>query len=278
MHPSVRMRHSLVVASLLLAAPIAHAEGRELTEWSSSTLEPKEVRVGLGDIGIGLWGTELAERVEIRLHPIVYTTWAGGIPTYDLAAKFEFWREPRFSLSMAAGITQVNLGRFLNSDDDGDLAFRVIPVEGWGTVRINDRLRATLGGVFTGVQLRARTRETGIDDLGGAVGTSNFEWRASLQYQLSRSWHVMGMGRLLQWEDLSAEAGGQEGDTMGGASASTDLLSFGDAFTVGAAAHYAGPHFNLRLGFEWGNYHVPFVNFIAPQRGLLPVLDLYFRI
>jgi len=43
------------------------------------------------------------------------------------------------------------------------------------------------------------------------------------------------------------------------------------------AAHYARAHFNLRLGLDAGNYHLPIVNFVLPQRGVLPTLDMYWR-
>jgi hypothetical protein len=34
--------------------------------------------------------------------------------------------------------------------------------------------------------------------------------------------------------------------------------------------------FNLRLGVGYGKYNIPLVNFVVPERTLIPEADLYF--
>jgi hypothetical protein len=57
-----------------------------------------------------------------------------------------------------------------------------------------------------------------------------------------------------------------------------DALGVGGAWTANIAFHLAKPHFNLRLGLEYGNYHVPMLNLVLPSRGWMPTFDLYWRI
>ncbi|HEY5947372.1 MAG TPA: hypothetical protein VIV40_17835 [Kofleriaceae bacterium] len=265
------------------------AERGELTERSPSTLNPHEVRIGLFDVGIGLWGTKLLERIEVTSHPIVWATWAGDLPSYDVRAKFEFWREDNFALSVASGITSIDLRPLVNASTDSDtnteLAFRVIPIEGWAGYRINDRLRVTAGAVYTSVSLSGHTEAGPIDELGGAIGTSNLELHGTTQLRVSRSWNLIAGARVLAHQAQYASVRGAE---MVGAAdqgtVSNETRAEGDAFGVGGAwqaslaAHLARPHFNLRFGLEYGNHHVPLVNLVLPSRGIMPTLDLYWRI
>lgn len=58
-----------------------------------------------------------------------------------------------------------------------------------------------------------------------------------------------------------------------------DLMSMsGRGWSLSGEVHFTWDHTNLRLGLEYGYYNVPIVNFVAPQRGFLPVIDVYGRI
>jgi len=283
----------VVTTLIVFAVSPAAADRGELTERSPYTLEPAEVRIGLTDVGLGLWGNELLERIEVSSHHLVWGGWAFGVPSYDVRAKFEFWRENGLSLSVASEFMRINLLPLVRDDDGSEmpesspseLTFRVIPVEGWGAYAITDRLRLTAGVVYTNVALRGKTQAGPIDELGGSIGTSSLEWHATAQYRVSKSWHLIGGGRLLgfqkQWAEARvAEMVGEEDE--GTASNETriegDALGVGGAWTVNFEAHLARKHFNLRFGVEYGNYHVPFVNFVAAQRGFLPTIDMYWRL
>lgn len=282
------MRNVVVTAVLLLPA-LALAGRGELTESSPSTLEPHEVRIGLFDVGIGLWGTELLERMEVSSHPIVWATWARDLPSYDVRAKFEFWREGNLALSVASGITSIDLRPLVNastaSDSKSELAFRIVPVEGWAAYRINDRLRLTAGVVYTSVSLSGHTEAGPIDELGGALGTSNLEYHATAQFRVSRSWNLIAGGRLLGYQAQYASVRGAEmvgsadqGEVSNETRAEGDALGVGGAWQASLSMHLARPHFNLRFGLEYGNHHVPVVNLVLPSRGILPTFDLYWRI
>jgi len=278
----------LVTASLLLPA-VALAGRGELTERSPSTLEPHEIRIGLTDIGIGLWGTKLLDRIEVSSHPIVWATWAADLPSYDVRAKFEFWREDDFAMSVASGITSIDLRPLVNASTDNDgsteLAFRVIPIEGWAGYRLTDRLRITAGAMYTSVSLSGHTEAGPIDELGGAVGTSNLEFLGTAQLRVSRSWNLIAGARVLGYQAQYAVVRGAEmvgsadqGTATNETRAEGDALGVGGAWQASLAAHLARPHFNLRFGVEYGNYHVPVVNLVLPSRGWMPTLDIYWRI
>ena len=287
------MSTKALLATLLFASPaLADAE---LTERSPSTLDPGEVRLGLTDLGVGLWGHELLERIEVSTHHFMWGSWAFGVPTYDVRAKFEFWRDPKLSLAIAAEIMKVDLGPLVDgssgsiesTDENGnatmdesspELGFQVIPIELWAGYRINDRWRITAGAVYTKVSLSGETEAGPIDALGGTVGTSSLEWIATAQYRASKSWYLIGGGRVLGHQTQWATARAEEGNATNETTVEGDALGVGGAWNVSFAAHLQRPSFNLRFGVEYGNYHVPFVNFVAAQRGFLPMLDVYWRL
>lgn len=280
---------ALLVASLAASTVPAVAAPdvpSELTELSPSTLEPHEVRIGLTDVGIGLWGSKLLERIEVSTHHFLWGLWGFGLPTYDGHAKFEFWREDNLSLSMGIGRTQVDLRPLLHirtDDMSKEMRFTVTPIEGWAAYRISDQTRITAGLVYTAVSAGAHTNVGPIDELGGAVGTSNLEILATAQQRVSRHWTLIGGGRMLayqkQWAELRVAVGEGDGEPM--ASNTTyvegDLLKVGRTYAVSLAAHYAREHFNLRFGIEYGNLHIPYLNLVVPIHGPMPSLDVYWR-
>lgn len=278
------MRQLVLIPALLAAAAAPVSAGGELTEQSPSTLEPREVRLGLFDVGIGLWGSKLLERIEISTHHLVWASRFGDLPSYDARIKFEFWREDKLSLAVSAERMHVDLLPLATrlggsmQEPATELSFNVTPLEAWGAYRVTDRLRVTSGLVYTSVELTGRTEAGPIPELAGSVGTSNLEWSASAQYHVSRSWYLISGVRVLgyqrQWADAS---GGDAMSNSGGVHVEGDPLALGHAWGTNVAAHLMRRHFNLRLGVEYGNYHIPIVNFVAPQRGFLPTLDLYWR-
>jgi hypothetical protein len=259
----------LAVLAFLLAPAIAHAG--EITEASPYTLEPHEVRLGVTDVGVGLFGYDLLRRIEVGTRPIAWVPAALGVPSYDVHAKFELWRDPHLSLAVAAEHLRVNLG--------DDARFVVTPLEGWAGLRLGSRVRLNGGAVYTSVAVRGSTTEGPVDELGGAVGTSNLMVRASLDVRISDTIHLIAGGRFVPWQAQWVQASGQDGDTTGSGMVSSDLMDVsGRAWATSGEIHVARKHLNLRAGVEYGNYAVPIVNFVANKRGWMPVLDLYWRI
>ncbi|HSD88000.1 MAG TPA: hypothetical protein VLB44_10820 [Kofleriaceae bacterium] len=285
------MRHlaAAIACALLLVPAVASAERGELTESSPSTLEPHEVRIGLFDVGVGLWGSKLLDRFEVSSHHFVWATWAGGLPSYDVHAKFEFWREDNLSMSVGGGITSIDLRPIVSAaranDMATELAFRVVPLEGWAGYRLGGRARLTAGAVYTHVSLGGHTEAGPIDELGGAIGTSNLELHGTGQVRLSRSWNVIVGARVLAYQAQYAQVrvaemvgASDQGTVSNETRAEGDMFGVGGAWTANVAFHLARPHFNLRLGLEYGNYHVPMINLVVPSRGWMPTFDLYWRI
>ena len=279
---------ALVAASLLAAlAPRAHADRGELTEASPSTLEPGELRLGLSDVSLGLFGHDLLRRFEIGSRPIGWLPAALGLPSYDVHAKFELWRDPHLQLAVAAEHMLVDLTPLIDDmAEDADASFFVTPLEGWAALRAGP-LRLNGGAVYTEVRARGSSPVGPIDELHGVVGTSSLQVRGNLELRASRTVHLVLGGRYVPWQRQVGKAGGKEGvdgvgdDTEVG-NETTATTDYGDvsgrAWTASAEVHFTWEHLNLRLGAEYGNYVVPIANFVAAQRGWMPVIDLYWRI
>ncbi len=269
---------------LLATTAVAAADRGEITEASPATLEPGEVRVGLSDVAVGLFGHDLLRRIEIGTRPIAWLPNAGGLASYDVRGKFELWRDPHLSLAVAAEHMLVDLTPFVEgADADARASFFVTPLEGWAGLRLG-RVRINTGAVYTRVGLRGMTNTTTIDELGGAVGSSTVQLRGNVEVGLSRTVHLVLGGRYVPWQQQYAEAGGSErvgenGEVSNTTRGEADLMSVsGRAWSASAELHFTWPHLNLRLGAEYGNYSTPVINFVTSTRGFMPTVDLYWRI
>jgi hypothetical protein len=142
-------------------------------------------------------------------------------------------------------------------------------------------VRVNLGAVYTYVNVGGGGEAGPIDDLGGSLGSSNLEWRANVQVPVYGWLSFVAGGQLLGWQEQWVSVVASEEAGPGEASNTTeyrgDVLQAGDAWAVNGSLHLHARRFNLRLGATYGNYHVPIVNLVAPQRGWLPIVDLYWR-
>lgn len=263
-----------LVLAVLLTSGIAHAD-TETLEWSPSVLDRGEVRVGPGTVGVGLW-----DRLELDTHPIVYSAYAAGASAYDVSGKLEVLRTKLFAASLGVGVTNVALGDGSTTDPNADtLVLRVVPVSAWAAVKPIDRLRLTAGVVYADVAARGHTTMDigSVTGAGGTFAGSNAEVYASAQVGMGRGWSAFVGFRGLAWADSDidvtamTDAGEKSGHPTGQTAAS-------GAWAASAAVHLTQGSFNLRLGVEYGNYHVPIVDLVAAQRGWLPVVDVYWRL
>src|SRR5207302_11492813 len=113
-----------------------------------------------------------------------------------------------------------------------------------------------------------------LTGMGGTLSGSNAELYGAAQLHLGGPFYAIGGVRTVAWEasDIEMNADGV-GKANGG-----DRTAAEGAWAVSAAMHLAERHFNLRLGVEYGNYHVPLLNLVTPDRGVMPMLDVYWRI
>jgi hypothetical protein len=269
-----------IVASgtLAAAAAPAHADRGEITEQSPYTLEPGELQVGVGEVAMGLFGHALLRRVQVGTYPLFWLPLAAGAGTYNVHGKCELWRDPRLSLALSAGQLLVDFEPIV----DQDVTFRITPVEGWAGVKLSDRVRLTSGLVYTNVELRGGTAAGGIDSLGGALGNSNLQWRATAQVGVTEHLTAVFIGRVLAWQkqhgEVTVEDGNDQGTVSNTTEAEGDLFDLGHAWSAGASLHWAWEHFNLRLGVEYGKVSVPTINFVLPTMTVMPEIGLYWRI
>jgi hypothetical protein len=257
--------------ALLLVAGTAHADS-EPTEWSPSVLGNSEVRIGPGTAGIGL-----LDRFEVDTHPIVYTALAAGGSAYDVHGKLMLVHTYLIDASIGAGITSIAFGDGAPDMPNTDtLKIRAIPVEGWASVHPVPRVRLSAGTVYTDIDASGHTsmdfgRLTGI---GGTFSGSNVELYGAAQVRVARKLYAIAGVRTVVWEasdiEMSPDGGGKAN--------AGDRTAAEGAWAASVAVHLTDTHFNLRLGLEYGNYHVPLLNLVTPDRGWMPVLDVYWRI
>ena len=282
------MPRRLLASAVLVAASasLAHADRGEIVEASPSTLEPGEVRVGLSDVSIGLFGHDLLRRIEVGTRPIAWLPNAAGLPSYDVRGKFELWRDPHLSLAVAAEHMLVDLSSLADDVRDGARAsFFVTPLEGWAGLRLG-RVRLNAGVVYTRVAVRGQTSAGPVEQVRGTVGTSTVQTRGNLELRLGRTWHLVLGGRFVPWQQQYAEARGAgdvdvggDGEVSNTTRGESDLMDVsGRGWSGSAELHLTWPHTNLRAGVEYGNYALPIVNFVTAERGWMPVVDLYWRI
>jgi hypothetical protein len=273
------IRGTLVVFALL-APGVAHADHsttEQITEQTPYTLQPHEVRLGLSSVDVGLWGHPLLERIDVGTSPVPWLIAASGARTYNVHGKFELWRDDRLSLSVGAGQMLVDFAPL-----GAPAQFSITPMEGYAGVRLSKAFTITAGAVYTRVRLAGGTEVGALDELGGALTTSSMQARAGIEWRVSRSHAFVLGGRMLGYQEQMAEV--SETETQGGAefnnttSVKGDLLSLGRAWSASLVWHLSLSHFNLRAGVEYGNYTLPLVNFVMPQRGPMPIIDLYWRI
>ena len=282
-----RFASLLIPAGLALAAP-AHADRGEITEQTPYTLEPAEVRVGLSDVSVGLFGHDLLRRMEVGTRPIAWFPNLVGLSSYDVRAKFELWRDPVLSIGVAAEHLRVDFSNWMDDSPADEGHFLITPLEGWVGARLG-RVRVNGGLVYTAVSAHGNASTDTIDELGAAAGTSSAQIRANVDIAVSPAVHLIAGGRYTPWQQQWGEASGSEhvgeggdgpeGDVSNTTRGEGDLMNVGGkAWSTSAEVHLTLEHFNLRLGVEYGYYTIPIVNFVVSEKGFMPVADLYWRI
>src|SRR5262245_20902620 len=194
---------SLAVSLVTLAAGPAradHTRTEQITEQTPYTLQPHELRIGLGSVDLGLWGHPLLERIDVGTSPLPWLIAASGARTYNVHGKFELWRDDRLSLSAGLGQMLVDFEPL-----GAPAQFSITPMEGYAGVRLSKAFTVTGGVVYTRVRLSGGDEVGALDELGGALTTSSMQARAGIEWRVSRSHAFVLGGRLLGYQEQMAE-------------------------------------------------------------------------
>lgn len=235
------------------------------------TLEGGAVRLGLFKFQLGLF-----DFLTVGTYTLPWAVLAATIH-----AKLRLVEAGPFALSVQAGFAYFDSRRlqWLN-DEVGNAVVTVLPLEAALSYRPTDPLSLSFGAAYTEVAVDG---ELSIDAFNGAGrgAADNFQLTGNAELRLSS---VLALVIELRWLMLQRVAANADATlrpdaftvvVVHGGGAARDF-EVRDAFSVVPSLLITLGVFNLRLGVGYGNYNIPLVNFVVPQRTLIPEADLYF--
>jgi hypothetical protein len=162
---------------------------------------------------------------------------------------------------------------------DTTIKLWVIPLEGYASFIINPRFTLTAAAVYTAVAGKGSYNPSDYEGTAAAANAQvglGLEWRVNnvtafnFQARYVAFQSANGVGTVTVEVDDVTSADVEAQGTARGADAS-------NGFSVTAYAHFSWQTFNLKVGAGYGNYNVPGMNLVVPERHPYPVFDLYWR-
>jgi hypothetical protein len=235
------------------------------------TLEGGAVRLGVFKLQLGLF-----DFLTVGTYTLPWAVLAA-----TLHAKLRLVAAGPFALSLQAGFAYFDSRRlqWLN-DQVGSAVVTVLPIEAALSYRPMDALSLSFGAAYTEVAVDG---ELSIDAFNGAGrgAADKIQLTGNPEVRLGSVLALVVELRWLMLQRVAANANATlrpDAFTVvvvhGGASARD--FEIRDAFSVVPSLLITLGVFNLRLGVGYGNYNIPLVNFVVPQRTLIPEADLYF--
>lgn len=272
---SRRAARSVLAAAALasFAAPAAayHTKEQRITDESAYTLRQKDFRVGL-------WKAQYGIIDSITAGTYI---WPWVFRVSNLHAKWRYWQNETWALSVYAGLYHLDTKSFQKLDEDtGNATITVFPFELAVSHRFDDRYTLSVAPVWTTVVLKGNLQDEDLKGAGeGAV--NNFQLTATFEWRLTRVTALLFHGRY-----LVAQTAHAQGDVVlhpdefttveVHAAGQTDAIDFRKAGSLVTSGVFSWETFNLRLGLSFGHYNVPAVNFVLGEALVVPELDLYW--
>jgi hypothetical protein len=235
------------------------------------TLEGGAVRLGVFKLQVGLF-----DFLTVGTYTLPWAVLAATVH-----AKLRLVEAGPFALSVQAGFAYFDSRRlqWLN-DEIGSAVVTVLPLEAQLSYRPVDALSLSFGAAYTEVAVDG---ELSIEAYNGAGrgAADNAQLTGNAELRLNSVFALIVELRWLMLQRVAANANATlrpDAFTVvvvhGGAAARD--FEVRDAFSVVPSLLITLGVFNLRLGVGYGNYNIPLVNFVVPERTLIPEADLYF--
>jgi hypothetical protein len=265
---------AMAVAALVSLAPRAQADHDEIsraTDDTAYTLEGGRLRVGLWKVQYGVF--DFATVGTYTLPWVVLAATAH--------AKLRLISEDPITAAVQVGFAYFDSARLRALDASAGRAIvTALPLEAYVSYRVDETFTLGAGAGYT---------EVGVDGAlwsdafaGAGEGASdNLQLIASAEVRLSRVFALVVIGRWLLLQRVFGRAKGTLHPdafttvVVNGDAAASEF-SVRDAYSVVPSVHMSWGWFNLRVGVGYGNFNVPLVNFVLPDRTLIPELDLFF--
>jgi hypothetical protein len=259
--------------SLLCARPAAayHTKEQRITDESAYTLRRNDFRFGLWKAQYGIIDSVTAGTY----------IWPWAFRVSNLHAKWRYWRNDTWALSVFAALFHLDTKSFQQLEDDtGNATITVFPFELAASYRFDDRYTLSVAPIWTTVVIKGNLADDDLKGAGeGAVNnfqlTATFEWRVSRvtallfhgRYLVAQTAHAQGdvVLRPDEFTTIEVHAAGQ-----------TDEINFRRAGSLTVSSVFSWDTFNFRFGLSLGNYNVPGVNFVIGDPLVIPELDLYW--
>jgi hypothetical protein len=247
-----------------------HTKEQRLTDDTADTLEGRMWRVGLSKLEYTPVTSFMAGTYPLP--------WLLRVPNLHL--KWRYYKGTKLSLSARLGYFGFDTKNLDTLDEQKTHAvLSVIPFDVAGTWRIDKRASLSLDVIWTGVFIKG---EADQEALNGTFqgGATNLQTLGTFELRLSRVTALLLQPRLLSYQLLNLQ-----GDVVlhpdefttieiHGAQQS-DAVNFRGAYSLTLSALFSWKLVNLRLGIGYGNYNIPGINFMLPQKSLFPDFDFY---
>ena len=278
MHQRARPRDLLVgrraLSALLLAvlfcaparASARHTAETPVTIDSAYTLQRHEWRISVWRLDFGLF-----ERVDLGSY---VWPWLFRVP--NLHVKSDFLHLGDWTFAARLGFAHLDSTKI--DKDATPFKLNIIPFELMGSWRVGDSVTFSLGGVYT----KIGGEGSSDTELKGAAAVTNLQLVSTFEWRWSSVTAWTTHFRYLAYQDTSAAAtitfqpdAYTKVDFL--AAGGTDVLDVKNAWSVVSGFFWSWDWFNLRLAVSYGNWSVPAVNFVLPERIVVPELDVYLR-
>jgi hypothetical protein len=248
-----------------------HTTEQRITDATAYTLRARSTRVGIWKAQYSVWD------------PFTVGTyiWPWLFRVANLHLKWRFYQGDPWAFAVGLGVFRLDTARLKRIDEEaGHAVIVAAPAELLGSYRLNETYTLSSSLVHTTTALRG---ELNRDDFAGAAegAVDNLQFTATFEWRFSRVLALTVHGRYLVFQRGRASANAvlypDEFTTVEvEGSATTDELSYPQAFSVVPALVWSWQTFNLRAGLGYGNYNISGINFVLPNKTLIPELDLYW--
>jgi hypothetical protein len=262
---------------LTCAATCAEPARADHTEQERATDDTAYTREG-GSLRLGLFKLQFSP-ADFAMVGTYTLPWA--VLAATVHGKLRLLQADPIAIAVQAGFAYFDSSRLTWLDDDaGDAVITVVPLEAFVSYRASDALTVSGSVVYTEVGVDGSIALEAFD---GAIegATDNVQLTATGEIRLSRVFALIVHARWLMLQRVLAHANATlHPDDFTTVTVHSDVTAqdfeIGSAFSVVPSLHVSWGVLNLRAGVGYGNYNIPLVNFVLPDRTLIPELDLFF--
>lgn len=259
----------LTVWSAALPAAAYHSRKEPLITDNAYLLPAQSIQVGL-------W------RVDVGVHRAItlgtyHFAWFLGLA--NLSVKWHLFHDEKWAGAARASVFRLDLAKLAKLGSDSNAAFWILPFELPVTRAFGERYDLSASLIYTYL---AVTGNYAPADFEGVAAASNLQLTATFDARLTRTFAMFLQGRTLLFQTLAAS--GSSTLTLDdyttaeiAASAETNALDVQNGSSILAGGVLSFAYFNVRFGMGYGNWSLPAINLVLPDKRVFYDVDLYLR-